>query len=108
MVDGRCTHDIRLGSHTPVFVASFRETLYDIGFIPHESEQSHDLFPTSPDPRDSCQSDVIATDKQTHLRNMSLCSASLRMRTSSSMLSTSYSIPWINGPNVSVMSSIRA
>lgn len=41
-------------------------------------------------------------------RNMSLCSASLRIRTSSSMLSTSYSMFWISGPNASVMSSMRA
>lgn len=41
-------------------------------------------------------------------RNMSLCSASLRMSTSSSIESTSYSIDWMSGPKASVMSSIRA
>lgn len=39
---------------------------------------------------------------------MSLCSASLRMRTSSSIESTSYSMLWISGPNASVMSSMSA
>jgi hypothetical protein len=41
-------------------------------------------------------------------RSMSLCSASLRMSTSSSMLSTSYSMLWMSGPNASVMSSMSA
>ena len=39
---------------------------------------------------------------------MSLCSASLRIRTSSSMLSTSYSMFWMRGPKASVMSSMSA
>lgn len=41
-------------------------------------------------------------------RSMSVCSASLRISTSSSMLSTSYSMLWMSGPNASVMSSMRA
>lgn len=41
-------------------------------------------------------------------RNMSLCSASLRISTSSSIESTSYSIDWMSGPKASVISSIRA
>lgn len=40
--------------------------------------------------------------------SISDCSASLRMRTSSSMLSTSYSMFWMSGPNASVMSSMSA
>ena len=44
----------------------------------------------------------------THRLSMSLCSASLRMSTSSSMLSTSYSMLWMSGPNASVMSSMSA
>ena len=40
--------------------------------------------------------------------NMSLCSASFNIKTNSSILSTSYSILWINGPKASVMSSMRA
>ena len=41
-------------------------------------------------------------------RNISLCSASFKISTSSSILSTSYSIPWMSGPNASVISSISA
>jgi hypothetical protein len=44
----------------------------------------------------------------THRLSMSLCSASLRINTSSSMLSTSYSMLWMSGPNASVMSSMSA
>lgn len=40
--------------------------------------------------------------------SMSVCSASLRIRTSSSILSTSYSMLWMRGPNASVMSSMSA
>lgn len=43
-----------------------------------------------------------------HLRNMSLCSASFKIKTNSSIPSTSYSMLWINGPKASVMSSMRA
>lgn len=41
-------------------------------------------------------------------RSMSLCSASLSIRTSSSIESTSYSIDWMSGPKPSVISSISA
>ena len=40
--------------------------------------------------------------------NMSVCSAFLRMSTSSSIMSTSYSMLLMSGPNASVMSSISA
>jgi hypothetical protein len=39
---------------------------------------------------------------------MSLCSASFKISTSSSIESTSYSMFWIRGPKASVMSSIKA
>jgi hypothetical protein len=45
---------------------------------------------------------------EAHLRNMSLCSASFRINTNSSIPSTSYSMLWINGPKASVMSSMSA
>lgn len=40
--------------------------------------------------------------------SMSVCSASFRIKTNSSILSTSYSILWISGPKASVMSSMSA
>lgn len=42
------------------------------------------------------------------LRSMSLCSASFRINTNSSILSTSYSILWMSGPKASVISSMSA
>lgn len=50
-------------------------------FLRHVPILPHDISSRSLDRADS-----------THLLNMSLCSASLRMRTSSSILSTSYSM----------------
>ena len=44
------THDIRLGSHTPVLITPLRETLYHIRLVAHESQKTHDLLTTRPDP----------------------------------------------------------
>ena len=108
---GGRTHDVRRGRDLPVLVASLREPLDDVCLVAHEAQEPHDLLSTRPNAVhrvNGSHSTRSAKGGATHRLSMSLCSASLRMSTSSSMLSTSYSMLWMSGPNASVMSSMSA
>lgn len=104
------THNIRFRCNTPVLVTSLGETLDDVRLVAHEPEQTHYLL--------SASSDTASPAFQlhfpflyggmTHRLSISLCSASFKINTSSSIPSTSYSMLWISGPKASVMSSIKA
>lgn len=98
-------------------LTSLCQTLDHIRLVTHQSKQTHDLLPACPDsvyqlgtvfapPNTAAMPRMGRT--RTYRLNISLCSASFKIKTSSSILSTSYSILWMSGPNASVMSSIRA
>jgi hypothetical protein len=124
------TNDIGFRGDAPILVASLSKTFDDISLVTHQTEQTHDLFPARPDSvlevgmkemenNEEDQTRKISSGRRrifplisplapTYLLNISLCSASFRIKTNSSIPSTSYSMLWINGPKASVISSIKA
>ena len=43
-------YDVRRWCHPPIFITSLCQPFDDIGLVTHESQQSHDLFPTGSNP----------------------------------------------------------